>query len=67
MDSNGQLPPIILTRKKKEDPFSELLRRAELGNRIGRGSEATGLTSVGATTRYVLKKMEYVHPCIWMM
>lgn len=55
MDSNVQLPPIILTRKKKEDPFSELLRRAELGKRVGRGSEATGLNSVGESKRYVLR------------
>lgn len=55
MDSNVQLPPIILMRKKKEDPFSELLRRAELGKRVGGDSEVTGLISVRESKRYVLK------------
>jgi len=55
MDTNGQLPPIILKRKKKEDPFSEVLRRTEVGNKVGSRSEVTGLTAVGASRRYDLK------------
>eukprot|EP00890_Picochlorum_soloecismus_P000028 jgi/Picsp_1/1025/NSC_04509-R1_hypothetical protein VOLCADRAFT_93053 [Volvox carteri f. nagariensis] len=49
MDLNAQLPPIILTRKKKEDPFSEVLRRTEVGKKVGNRSEVTGLIAVGAS------------------